>query len=241
MRHLFGHAFRAVSIGSWNRLGAALPASMQVRHLGDKVHRVADRFATVNDLDDLYRSLVSEWPGQDLVVGAKGETLSVLDDPLPGLLAGDAAARMMAQDMRSYLPDDILCKVDRASMAVSLETRVPFLDPDVIAFSARVPMSMKIRDGKGKWILRRLLEQYMPVSLIDRPKTGFSVPLGDWLRGPLREWAEDLLSLEELEREGLVDPVPIRRLWDEHQSGTRDWSRRLWIVLMLMAWRRRSF
>ncbi len=240
VRQMLGHALTAVSVGGWDRLGAFAPMSMQVRHLGEKVHRVADRFAAVNDLDALYRSLVREWPAQDLVIGKGGKTVSVLDDPLPDMLAKDAAARMMAQDFRSYLPDDILCKVDRASMAVGLETRVPFLDPDMIAFSARVPMTMKIRDGKGKWLLRKLLDRHVPNALIDRPKTGFSIPLGAWLRGPLRLWAEDLLSVEVLGRYGLVDPVPVRKLWDEHLSGTRDWSRRLWIVLMLMAWRQRS-
>jgi asparagine synthase (glutamine-hydrolysing) len=237
VRQMLGRAFNVVSIGTWDRLGAAMPASMQVRHLGDKVHKVADRFATVKGLDDLYRSLVSEWPGQDLVVGATRDTLSVLDDPLPALLGGDAAARMMAQDMRSYLPDDILCKVDRASMAVSLETRVPFLDPDVIAFSARVPMSMKIRDGKGKWILRKLLEQHVPASLFDRPKTGFSIPLGAWLRGPLRAWAEDLLSPAMLTRDGVLNPEPIRAVWAEHLNGRVDRSGQLWVILMFMAWR----
>jgi asparagine synthase (glutamine-hydrolysing) len=144
---------------------------------------------------------------------------------------------MMAQDMRSYLPDDILCKVDRAAMAVSLETRVPFLDPDVLAASARLPSQMKIRDGQGKWALRQILYRHVPRELIERPKTGFGIPVGDWLRGPLRGWAEDLLSEENLRRDGLIDPAPVRQAWAEHLSGRRDWTHRLWIILMLMAWR----
>jgi asparagine synthase (glutamine-hydrolysing) len=144
---------------------------------------------------------------------------------------------MMAQDIRTYLPDDILCKVDRAAMAVSLETRVPFLDPDVLAASARLPAHMKIRDGQGKWALRQILDRHVPRALIERPKTGFSVPVADWLRGPLRGWAEDLLSDENLRRDGLIDPVPVRQAWSEHLSGRSDLSHRLWIVLMLMAWR----
>jgi asparagine synthase (glutamine-hydrolysing) len=161
----------------------------------------------------------------------------LLDDPLPAALSDDASARMMAQDMRSYLPDDILCKVDRAAMAVSLETRVPFLDPDVLAASARLPSQMKISDGKGKWALRQILYRHVPRELIERPKAGFGIPVGDWLRGPLRGWAEDLLSEENLRRDGLIDPVPVRQAWAEHLSGRRDWTHRLWIILMLMAWR----
>ncbi len=171
-----------------------------------------------------------------MVTGLSSVDETILDDPLPEVLGNDAAARMMAQDMRTYLPDDILCKVDRAAMAVSLETRVPFLDPDVLAASARLPSQMKIRDGQSKWILRQILCRHMPQELIERPKTGFGIPLGDWLRGPLRAWAEDLLSEETLRRDGLIDPAPVRQAWAEHLSGQRDWTHRLWIILMLMAW-----
>jgi asparagine synthase (glutamine-hydrolysing) len=144
---------------------------------------------------------------------------------------------MMVQDMRTYLPDDILCKVDRAAMGISLETRVPFLDPEVLSASGRLPTDMKIRGGQGKWILRQILYQRVPQELLERPKTGFGIPVGEWLRGPLRSWAEDLLSEENLRRDGLIDHVPIRDAWSEHLSGSRDWTHRLWIILMLMAWR----
>jgi len=165
------------------------------------------------------------------------EPSCLLDDALPAALEDDASGRMMAQDMRTYLPDDILCKVDRAAMAVGLETRVPFLDPDVLAASARLPSKMKIRDGQGKWALRQILYRHVPRELIERPKTGFGIPVGDWLRGPLRGWVEDLLSEENLRRDGLIDPAPVRQAWAEHLSGRRDWTHRLWIILMLMAWR----
>jgi asparagine synthase (glutamine-hydrolysing) len=238
LRRGLGRAIATVPVAAWDRIGAMTGG--RVTRPGDKAHRLAARLSDVRTMDDLYRSLVSEWPGERMVTGLGSVGHTVLDDPLPEALGNDAAARMMAQDMRSYLPDDILCKVDRAAMAVSLETRVPFLDPDVLAVSARLPTEMKIRDGQGKWALRQILYRYVPHELIERPKTGFGIPVGEWLRGPLRGWAEDLLSEETLRRDGLIDPAPVRQAWAEHLSGRRDWSNRLWIVLMLMAWRARA-
>jgi asparagine synthase (glutamine-hydrolysing) len=235
LRHGLGMAIAAVPVAGWDHIGTLTGG--RVARIGDKAHRLAARLRDVRTMDDLYRTLVSEWPGELMVIGLSGLDQSLLDDPLPSALSNDPSARMMAQDMRSYLPDDILCKVDRAAMAVSLETRVPFLDPDVLAASARLPSQMKIRDGKGKWALRQILYRHVPRELIERPKTGFGIPVGDWLRGPLRGWAEDLLSEENLRRDGLIDPVPVRKAWAEHLSGRRDWTVRLWIVLMLMAWR----
>lgn len=235
LRHGLGRAIATIPVAAWDRIGAR--TGVKVTRLGDKAHKLAARLRDVRTMDDLYRSLVSEWPGETMVRGLGGAGATMLDDPLPEALADDAVGRMMAQDMRTYLPDDIFCKVDRAAMAVSLETRVPFLDPDVLTASARLPAQMKIRDGQGKWALRQILYRHVPRALIERPKTGFGIPVGEWLRGPLRGWAEELLSDESLRRDGLIDPAPVRQAWIEHLSGRRDWTHRLWIVLMLMAWR----
>jgi asparagine synthase (glutamine-hydrolysing) len=155
---------------------------------------------------------------------------------LPNIGAEDPAMQMMLQDMRSYLPDDILCKVDRAAMVVSLETRTPFLDPDVIRLSTRLPINMKIRNGQGKWALRQVLYKHVPREIIERPKAGFAIPIGIWLRGPLRDWAENLLSHERLGKDGFFDPDIVYQTWLEHLSGRRDWTSRLWAILMFQAW-----
>ena len=178
---------------------------------------------------------MTQWEPQDLVIGAREPLTSLRGDPLhlDGL---DDVQRMMALDAVTYLPDDILCKVDRAAMAVSLETRVPFLDPRVVEFAWRIPAAMKLRAGVGKWILRQVLYRYVPKELIERPKMGFGVPLDSWLRGPLRDWAEALLDEGRLRAEGYFRPAQIRKKWAEHLSGKRNWQHHLWDVLMFQAW-----
>jgi len=170
-------------------------------------------------------------PCQDALAGADAVLLRRL-----AALSLDPVERMMVLDMLVSLSDDILVKVDRAAMSVSLETRVPLLDHRVVEFAWRLPAQMKMRDGQGKRILRRLLGRHVPAHLTERPKQGFGVPIGDWLRGPLRDWAEALLAPERLRREGLLHAGPVVARWQEHLSGRRNWQYHLWDVLMFQSW-----
>jgi asparagine synthase (glutamine-hydrolysing) len=210
-----------------------------INRLGDKAHKLAARLRTVRNIDDLYWSLIKEWQDdENLVIGASpsDEDLFSPASRIPPGVNLSPEERMMFLDTITYLPDDILCKVDRAAMACSLETRVPFLDHRVVEMAWRLPLHMKIRGNQGKWALRQVLYKYVPKELIERPKAGFGIPVGIWLRGPLREWAEALLNPQRLAAEGYLNAKVITRAWQEHLSGRRDHTAKLWAVLMFQAW-----
>ena len=209
-----------------------LPSSLRMSHPGDKIYKLS-RILTLNDIYEVYDGLISHWNNSfEVVIGSKKST-DRLNKDIDFFHFED---EMMFLDSITYLPDDILAKVDRAAMSVSLETRAPFLDKDVVEFAWQLPLNMKIKDSQGKWILKKLLDRYVPNDLVDRPKMGFGVPIDSWLRGPLQDWAENLLSEQRLKNDGYFHVKAIREKWSEHLSGHRNWQYHLWSVLMFQMW-----
>lgn len=238
-RRAVAGALTAFSPQTWSALTGTvarfMPSTAVGEMTGDRIHKMAEVLSVPN-ADVMYHGLSSHWNNPAAVVARSREPLTVLTDPARRPALDDFTHRMMYFDAASYLPDDILVKVDRASMSVSLEARVPLLDHRVVEFSWRVPLSMKIRGDQGKWLLRQVLYRYVPRELIERPKMGFGVPIDKWLRGSLRDWAEALLEEKRLRDEGYFDPAPIRQKWAEHLSGARNWQYWLWDILMFQAW-----
>lgn len=242
VRRLAGMLLAAIPPGLADRAYRAaeplLPGAWRQRHPADKLRKLAD-LTGARSPDDVYLGLVSAWPAPDrLVPGARG-LLPSERAPWPSGVSLSGVERMMFLDQATYLPDDILVKVDRASMAVSLEVRAPLLDHRIVEWAWRLPRSLRVDRGVGKRLLRRVLARYVPPALTERPKTGFGVPVGEWLRGPLRDWAESLLDPRALAADGLIHPQPVRQAWEAHLRGRQDHAARLWIVLVLQAWRER--
>ena len=234
LMHLSAAGLTTLSPSTWDRIGGALPARWRIPALGDKLHKMAE-ILPLSASHEIYLRLVSHWDRPCQVVRDAADRSHSSDVAWQRHLRDDTD-RMMLTDLVTYLPDDILVKLDRASMSVSLESRVPLLDPDLIAFAWKLPLAQKIRGNRGKWLFRRVLDRYVPSRLIERPKMGFGLPVGAWLRGPLREWAETLLGETRLVQEGWFTAGEIRRKWCEHLSGTRNWHYQLWNVLMFQAW-----
>lgn len=217
-------------------IGNILERTGHSPNLVHKMAKIANSMRRAQTIDDFYVLLVREWEAPFSLVSGTEERGALLDDRPAWPCLARPEARMMALDAMTYLPDDIMVKVDRCSMTASLETRAPLLDARVVEFASRLPFDMKISGGTGKRLLRHVLYRYVPPALIERPKQGFELPLDDWLRGSLRDWAENLLSEERLKSEGFFQPQPIRSAWQSHLKGERQFGHRLWSVLMFQAW-----
>ncbi|EIJ36607.1 asparagine synthase (glutamine-hydrolyzing) [Thiothrix nivea] len=216
-----------------NPLSSALPEQLRFNEPGEKLRKASETL-NARSPEDIYRRLISHWKQpEEVVLG-----LQHSPDPIPTNIPAGLTfpERMMYMDATGYLPGDILVKVDRTAMGVSLETRAPFLDHRVVEFAWQLPLPLKIHNGQGKWILRQILDHYVPRNLIERPKKGFGVPLDNWLRTSLRDWAESLLAPARLRQEGFFDPAPIEEKWRQHLAGTHNWQYLLWDVLMFQAW-----
>jgi len=228
---------RSLSPSVWTSLFRLVPGRWRMPQPGDRMHKLA---GILNETPDgYYRHLISHWAEPEKLVRNAREHCGLLWDPTLRERIPDPIERMQYLDTLTYMPDDILTKVDRASMAVSLEARVPLIDHRVVAFAWTLPMSLKVRDGTGKWLLRQVLARHVPATLFERPKMGFGVPIDGWLRGPLRDWAEDLISEKRLAAEGFFDPAMVREKWAQHLTGRVNHQYLLWDVLMFQAWKDR--
>lgn len=237
LRKLLGNFLVSVSPETWNRVlnnfHSFLPIHLKVNNIGDKIHK-ASNILSSDSIDEVYFKLLIQWSDPNMLLHRISLSSKNL---LPGQNSNlNNIEKMMLKDLLSYLPDDILCKVDRASMAVSLESRIPFLDHHLFELSSKLPISLKINQGSSKWILKEILKKYIPVQLIERPKMGFALPIDQWLRGPLKDWANFLLDKNEMLKDGILNPLPIHQKWEEHLSGKRNWHYHLWSILMFQNW-----
>tara|TARA_B100000282_G_scaffold200084_1_gene146419 strand:+ start:5980 stop:7944 length:1965 start_codon:yes stop_codon:yes gene_type:complete len=238
LRKILGKLLSTININVLDFFGEKFLFLKPIPQFGSKIHKMADRLKNINSLREFSMSLATIWQNPSALVK---DMEDFIEDDFNQLSStfnfiDSETKKMMAVDSVTYLPDDILCKVDRAAMSTSLETRVPFLDPDVISVASRIPLQFNIVNKNGKLPLREILKKYVPQDLTERPKSGFAIPIGEWLRGPLREWAEDLLSKDFIENQGLLNFEPIQKVWKEHLSGKHDWTPKIWGVLMFQAW-----